>query len=42
MGTRLTLEEINKQLAKDNLSPELRKALLKKKKELSNDKDIKK
>lgn len=42
MGTRLTLAEINKQLAKKDLDPQLEKELLKKKKILSNNKDVKK
>lgn len=42
MGTKLSLSEINKQLDKENLDPELKKQLLKKKKDLSNDKDVKK
>ena len=42
MGTKLTLNEINKQLEKKNLNPELQKALFKKQKDISNNKDIKK
>lgn len=41
MGTKLSLTEINKQLEKKDLDPELRKQLQKRKKSLSG-KDIKK
>lgn len=42
MGTRLNLNEINKQLEKKDLDPKLKQSLLEKKNILSNDKEIKK
>ena len=42
MSTRLTLNEINKQLDKKDLPEKLRKSLEAKKEILSNDKDVKK
>jgi hypothetical protein len=40
MSTKLTLKEINKQLQKKDLTPELRDSLIEKKKILSKDKII--
>jgi hypothetical protein len=42
MGTRLTLNEIYRQLEKKNLDPKLKQQLLKKKKDLEGGKDTKK
>jgi len=42
MGTKLTLQEINKQLEKKNIDPCLRKSLKDKQKALDNNKEIKK
>jgi len=42
MSTKLTLNEINKQLEKKDLPEKLRKSLETKKEILSNDKDVKK
>jgi hypothetical protein len=40
MSTKLTLNEINKQLQKKDLNPELRDSLIEKKKILSKDKIV--
>lgn len=40
MSTRLTLNEINKQLEKKDLSPELKASLQQKKNILSKDKEV--
>jgi hypothetical protein len=40
MSTKLTLKEINKQLQKKDLNPELRDSLIEKKKILSKDKIV--
>jgi hypothetical protein len=42
MGTRLNLNEINKQLEKKDLDPKLKQSLLEKKNILSKDKIVKK
>ena len=42
MGTKLTLNEINKQLDKKDISPELKNSLLNKKNILLTDKVVKK
>lgn len=42
METKLTLQEINKQLDKKDLDPNLKKSLENKKDILSNDKTVKK
>lgn len=42
MGTKLSLNEINKQLSKKDLTPELEKSLKEKKNILTNDKIVKK
>lgn len=42
MGTKLTLNEINKQLEKKDISEELRKSLKEKKKIITNDKIVRK
>lgn len=42
MSTKLTLNEINKQLEKKNIDSNLRKSLEDKKKTLSEDKTVKK
>ena len=42
MGTKLTLNEINKQLDKKDISPELKNRLLNKKNILLTDKVVKK
>jgi len=42
MSTKLSLNEINKQLEKKDISPELRKSLNDKKKIITNDKIVRK
>jgi hypothetical protein len=42
MGTRLNLNEINKQLEKKDLDPKLKQSLIDKKDILSKDKTVKK
>ena len=42
MSTKLTLNEINKQLSKKDINPELEKSLKEKKNILTNDKMVKK
>ena len=42
MSTKLTLNEINKQLEKKDISDELRKSLKEKKKIITNDKIVRK
>lgn len=42
MSTKLTLNDINKQLEKKDISPELRKSLNDKKKILTDNKEVKK
>ena len=42
MSTRLTLNEINKQLEKKELNPELKASLIKKKNILSKNQEVKK
>lgn len=42
MSTKLSLNEINKQLEKKDISPELRKSLNDKKKILTHNKEVKK
>ena len=42
MSTKLTLQEINKQLEKKELNPNLKKSLSEKKNILTNDKVVKK
>ena len=42
MSTRLTLNEINKQLEKKDLNPDLRVSLIKKKNILSKNQEVKK
>jgi len=42
MGTKLTLQEINKQLGKKNLDPKLEKSLRDKKRILTDNKEVRK
>ena len=42
MGTRLNLNEINKQLEKKDLDPKLKQSLIEKKDILSKNKEVKK